>query len=286
MYDHFCNNCGKQGHYFHQCKMPIMSCGLIAFTVLNTGSIQYLMICRKHTLGFMDFMIGKYSIQDHEYIVQMLSQMTRHEKQRLLMEDFSSLWQSLWGNHAHGYKNEETASRDKLHQLRSLVARPWSSDNTVVNDSSHTESLLSILMKQCQNHWDEPEWGFPKGRKNNHEKDFECAMREFREETGYSTDSIDTVENLLPVEEIFIGSNNKSYKHKYFVVYMPSEKYMLDSLDHHQELKTYQNDEVSQVTWKSYEECMTSIRDYNLEKRQVLTKVNAIVTSQMLFKKV
>ena len=27
----FCNNCGKIGHLFHQCKIPITSIGIIAF---------------------------------------------------------------------------------------------------------------------------------------------------------------------------------------------------------------------------------------------------------------
>ena len=27
----FCNNCGKHGHLFHQCKNPITSIGIIVF---------------------------------------------------------------------------------------------------------------------------------------------------------------------------------------------------------------------------------------------------------------
>ena len=27
----FCNNCGKQGHVFHSCKLPIISNGLIVY---------------------------------------------------------------------------------------------------------------------------------------------------------------------------------------------------------------------------------------------------------------
>ncbi len=30
-----CNNCGKQGHSFHQCKLPITSYGIIAFRDIN-----------------------------------------------------------------------------------------------------------------------------------------------------------------------------------------------------------------------------------------------------------
>ena len=27
----FCNNCGKQGHLYNQCKNPIISSGIVAF---------------------------------------------------------------------------------------------------------------------------------------------------------------------------------------------------------------------------------------------------------------
>jgi hypothetical protein len=59
MNESYCNNCGKQGHLYHQCKMPITSIGLITFRIYN-DEIQYLMICRKDTLGYIDFLRGKY----------------------------------------------------------------------------------------------------------------------------------------------------------------------------------------------------------------------------------
>ena len=36
--NNFCNNCGKHGHLFHQCKNPITSIGIIVFNndQLNT----------------------------------------------------------------------------------------------------------------------------------------------------------------------------------------------------------------------------------------------------------
>ena len=48
----YCNNCGKQGHLFHQCKIPITSFGVIAFrkvpsnNPLQKNRIEYLMIMR------------------------------------------------------------------------------------------------------------------------------------------------------------------------------------------------------------------------------------------------
>ena len=35
-----CNNCGKPGHLFNHCKMPITSTGVIAFRYTTSGSID------------------------------------------------------------------------------------------------------------------------------------------------------------------------------------------------------------------------------------------------------
>jgi len=62
MSENYCNNCGKLGHYYHHCKMPITSIGIIVFRVNPEGKKEFLMIRRKDTLGYIDFMRGKYSI--------------------------------------------------------------------------------------------------------------------------------------------------------------------------------------------------------------------------------
>ena len=67
----FCNNCGKQGHLYHQCKRPITSIGIIAFRK-REGKIEFLMICRKNSLGFVDFMRGKYKIHNLLHLNKLL----------------------------------------------------------------------------------------------------------------------------------------------------------------------------------------------------------------------
>ena len=44
---------------------------------------------------------------------------------------------------------------------------------------------LEKLIQQSTTNWTEPEWGFPKGRRNYQESDLHCALREFSEETGF-----------------------------------------------------------------------------------------------------
>ena len=244
--DFFCNNCGKQGHSFHQCKMPITSNGIVAFRIhpiLN--EIQFLMICRKDTLGYMDFMRGKFPVFQKQYILNMLLQMTIDERNKLRTSTLFYLKNQTKDSHI----------KEKIQMLMNGITK----NNYNGNDMDY--DLLSLL-DEADNTvlWNEPEWGFPKGRRNTQEKDYDCALREFSEETGYNISILNNIRNIIPFEEIFIGSNYKSYRHKYYLMYISYKNSLT--------VKTFQKSEVSGMEWMCYTDCMTSIRSYNLEKKK------------------
>jgi len=233
----------------------------------DTNEIQYLSICRKDTLGYIDFMRGKYSVYNKDYILNMMKQMTVSEKERLKTCNFDELWQNIWGfdTISNQYRVEEILSRERFQGLKQGIYSngEYYDIHTIVNESYKFET------------WDEPEWGFPKGRRNYQEKDYECALREFGEETGFNLRKLTNIENLLPFEEIFTGSNYKSYKHKYFVSYIRYE----DSLN----TDRYEKSEVSKMEWKTYEQCMNSIRSYNLEKKRLITNIHNTLKNYRIF---
>ena len=262
----YCNNCGKNGHVFNLCKLPITSIGIIAFRMVQNHP-QYLMIRRKDTLGHIDFMRGKYSVYNKHYILNMLNQMTCYEKERIKKGDFDELWNSVWSNESELlplYQSEENVSRNKFYSLIEGI--------TINNESFN---LYDLIEESSKGHnWTEPEWGFPKGRRNAREKDFDCAMREFQEETGFHKDQLHNIQNVLPFEEIFTGSNYKSYKHKYYVMYM--------KCDDTQSSVEYQKSEVSKMEWKTYEQALDCIRDYNQEKMRLLTRLHNSLTKNVI----
>ena len=266
MNDNYCNNCGKQGHIYHQCKMPITSIGIIAFR-FDSNELQFLMIRRKDTLGYIDFMRGKYSIYNSDYIMNMLKQMTNVEKDALATKTFDELWYGIWGDEtiSSQYKTEEVISREKFNALKSGIL--------IKNDFYNIESLIKD--SYLYDNWLEAEWGFPKGRRNYQEKDFDCALREFSEETGYKSDILKNVQNILPFEEIFTGSNYKSYKHKYYLTFMQKDNTL--------KMSNYEKTEVSKMEWKSYKQCMDAIRPYNLEKKNMLTKINNMLSTFRIY---
>lgn len=260
----FCNNCGKLGHAFHQCKKPITSIGAIVYKRAKSTDIEkYLLICRKDTLGFVDFMRGKYPLYDKNYIQNIVDEMTNDEKQRLITGNFEQLWKQLWGDTIGiQYRGEENISRDKFSRLKSGI---------IIGNHLHT---IETIIKSSTTSWNEPEWGFPKGRRNYKEKDIVCALREFEEETGYSSSGVILVQNLLPFEEVFTGSNNKSYKHCYYLAKM---------VDKNAETPVFQKTEVSAISWVTYDEAVSKIRPYNLEKIAILTRVNTLLREYRIY---
>ena len=258
----FCNNCGKLGHLFHNCKNPITSLGIIIFNDENykkdnSNEIEYLMIRRKDSLGFVDFLRGKYPLFNKRYLLNIISEMTNEEKNKLLNNDFDNLWEELWGDYIGvQYRGEEKVSKEKFNSLKLGI--------TLLHDEYTLESLINL----SNTSWKDPEWGFAKGRRNFQEKDLNCALREFEEETGYNKNSIKLIQNLLPLEEVFTGSNYKSYKHKYYIAKLDKSINPISS---------YQKSEVSKVEWLVLNYGLKIIRPYNLERIDILKKVDNII---------
>jgi 8-oxo-dGTP pyrophosphatase MutT (NUDIX family) len=271
-----CNNCGKQGHQFYQCKLPITSYGIILFKSSSVG-LKFLMIRRKDSFGYIDFIRGKYAPHNIEHLINIFDEMSNEEKKRILKKPFEELWSEMWGdtnNVNSQYKSEEIVSKKKFELLKDGIII----DNKVI-------TLNDIILKSTTS-WDETEWEFPKGRRNHKEKDLDCALREFQEETGISSDSITVIENIMPFEEIFIGSNHKSYKHKYFLAYMNDNMSYINSnyvKDFDKDNFNFQTTEVSKIEWKTFDECLESIRPYNLEKKQLINNINKILQQYRLY---
>ncbi len=243
---HFCNNCGKQGHIFGQCKRPITSIGIVACSKRGSDLV-YLMICRKDTLGYVDFLRGKYPLYNKSYIQDLINEMTVEEKKRLLSKDFSALWGGLWGNFVGlQYRGEEKASLEKFKQMKRGIQM-----------YSEEDYSLATLIRDSTTNWKTPEWGFPKGRRNYQENDASCAQREWSEETGYSARDLALVKNVIPFEEVFMGSNYKVYKHRYYLGLMETTEPSASG---------FQESEVSDMRWLTLDECRDAIRPYNLEK--------------------
>tara|TARA_B100000965_G_scaffold81362_1_gene65063 strand:+ start:2385 stop:3188 length:804 start_codon:yes stop_codon:yes gene_type:complete len=258
----YCNNCGRVGHLFHQCKIPITSLGVIAFRK-NKENVEVLLIRRKDSLAFVDFMRGKYNLEDKNYVIKLFEKMTVSERKFIFDNEFEVLWSHLWGtNITNQYKSEEKNSKHKFKQLKSGYI--------INNEKYNLEDILNL----CTQNYEEPEWGFPKGRRNYQERDIICGLREFEEETGYDKNELTNITNILPLEETFTGSNYKSYKHKYFLGYINNTN---------EPTKQFQLFEISKIEWVSLDKAHNYIRDYNIEKKNILLQLNNLLKTYKLY---
>lgn len=242
-------------------KQPITSVGIIPFTInKESKQIKYLMIKRKHSVGFVDFVRGKYVLHNKLQIISLLMVMTDDEQMRLMTQDFSVIWREMWDG------PEDIVAREKLEHLRKGV---------MTNFNFYT---LSDCIKEAQasQQWSQNDWGFPKGRKNFNESDMSCALREFVEETGVDETLLSIVTNIVPYEEIFTGSNFKSYKHKYYLGYIENGETTVNLLG-------FQQEEVGEMKWKTLEDAISSIRDYHVERKNILKNVESVIMNLKLF---
>lgn len=245
-----CNNCGRSWHVYKECRSPITSNGIININEEN----KYLMICRKKTLGYVDLLRGKYSLSSVAHLVNLIEEMTLQEKNDLLTKTFHDLWYDLWGVNPDGGSDSVLA-----YEKFTLITQ-----GCIIAGERVT---LSGLIQSNPTTWTEPEWGFPKGRRNNYETDIMCALREYEEETGYDRSDLNLIRNIMPYEEIFIGSNYKSYKHKYFIARSKGSR----------PRKNFQASEVSNLQWFTFEEVLEKIRPYNVERIQMITLVHSML---------
>lgn len=272
-----CLNCGIQGHTTKVCNYPITSYGLICFKKIN-NEIKYIMIQKKDSLCYTEFLRGKYEINNLKYMGSLFDQMTMEEKQRVLTLEFSVLWKQLWNhieqnamNNGNGkFQKEYNKSYAKFCRLKTGFYMERK-DGTVqmVDLKTLIANSGSILEQQ---------WEFPKGRRKLHESDVNCAMREFYEEVGIK-ENIVLYDSHKQFEEIFQGSNGIRYRNVFYIAQFIGDMKSLKFDSTNQQ----QAKEVRDVNWFTYDEALKKINvSRNPEKRELFKRINTIVHKKYL----
>lgn len=258
---HTCRNCGSGSHLFRACVQPITSFGIICYRFPSgkTAPPLYLMIQRKDSLCFMEFIRGKYETTDAEYIKKLLSGMTQDERQMILTMSFTDLWNCIWLQPSLPRLTAEYENaRSKFEALETgqgCLPGECLREYILTTDSPYSES----------------EFGFPKGRRKLRENDMTCAVREFHEETGFTENDIYVHSDIAPFEEVFYGTNNVRYRHVYYLARMIKQDCDNPQIDPE---NINQMREVRAVKWFNYEETVAHIREYNVERKNLFAIVN------------
>jgi 8-oxo-dGTP pyrophosphatase MutT (NUDIX family) len=245
---------------FRSCKDPIISCGILLLRGIyeplclpvDPKEVSVLMVRRKDSMAFMEFVRGKYEFADNDYVRMLLSNMTALEHQLISEKNFEKLWRKLWGN-----------------------GRELDSDEYKIASAKFESLTIDQLLSDMPAKFKDPEWGFPKGRRARGESDVECAVREFHEETNIEESAYKVFPNIS-FSETFVGTNGVSYRHVYFVALLKdSRQFNLEA-----KLTAVQRREVSAVEWKSLKECRQITRPHYTERKKLISELEKKVKTQ------
>lgn len=289
----YCTNCGKYGHIYKSCNQPITSIGILCFKLTKNLNINYkdiekyiskkyinidnynfrhidnllkidflknkikfLLVRRKHTLNYIEFIRGKYNYNDLEKLVNMFELMTPEEIDKINKNNFEYLWKNLWNKtyNCKLYQKEYLKSKNKFNRLKK---------------NKKLEKLVKI-----QPLYNTPEWGIPKGKRNNQESNINCAIREFYEETNIKKSDYIILNNLYSLEEKYKGTNGKEYKHMYYLSISNSDLKIPDIYE--------TNYEIGDIGWFTWEETIKLFRSYYKSKIELINKV-FILLSNIIF---
>lgn len=282
----FCTNCNKNNHEYKECKEPITSWGIILINIsdLNINklnhndinlkkhiyninlqnkndieniskymnNIKFLLIQRRHSIGFMDFIRGKYKIDNIEQINNLFQYMHQNEINLIKTLSFEELWNEIWNNDEHkinSIKKDFITAKEKFMDLKTSTKLDLNLDFYLNN----IEPLYSFL-----------EWGYPKGRKDKNETTLDCAIREFYEETNIDITKIKIINEIEPIEENLIGTNGIPYRHIYYIA-ETKENINLNNNNN--------NNEIGNLGFFTYDEAQNLLRDYHIEKKQILEQI-------------
>lgn len=204
--------------------------------------IKFLLVKRRNSLNYIDFIRGKYDINNLNSIVSMAKLMSKDEIELLKKHNFNKLWYDLWLKNAYKkkYLYEMNKSKDKFNYLKSI--------NFFDNLNSEYVST---------------EWEIPKGGKKYNESNIDCAIREFEEETSLNQNNYKIISCIEPIHDIFVGTNNKEYRHIFYTA--------IYNNNNNSEENNHSNNEIECVKWCSWNDIKTLIRTYNNSKIKIIT---------------
>ena len=217
-------------------------------------SIKFLMIRRKNTLGYIEFVRGRYEPTDADSIISLFQQMVKTEIDMIEKYDIDVLWKKLWSSvgESKTYECEFKQSKEKFNKLK--------------NGSYQYD--LYFFTKNVEPEYETPEWGFPKGRRNFHEKNLDCATREFNEESGYNENDYMILKRLHSLNEVFLGTNEIRYKHIYYIsINKTAKEAVIDKNN------PKQYEEIGDIGWFTYNEAINLIRPYHKQRKKILTQL-------------
>lgn len=242
--------------------------------------IYFLMVSRRYSVGFSDFIRGRYHLSDTSSIVTLFEQMLVEEIKEIESNDYDTL--------VYNFTNRHNEHEDKLEFLNKIYSGRYADEycsakvkfNLLKEGKDDVPHSLYFYTQHVKPRFSTAEWGFPKGRQSyvvNENKEsvredsITCAKREFREETGCTNYQL--LDKIEPISEKFTGTDLIKYKYIYYVA--------LDC-NTGQDLANFDTHETREVKWVTFDEATALIRPFHREKKNILTKMYLFVLNFLI----
>jgi len=144
--------------------------GILAFKQTDTGEVKYLVTQRRDSFAFIQLLRFFHKWSDKE-VRGKLSEITQQEASRLFLFSFDDIWEDLYLDKINKtFITERHRARQNFNELK-------------IRYSSEIRAPKTNI---C-------EWGIPKGRRKPRETGFNCAYREWYEETTIDTEKLSII---------------------------------------------------------------------------------------------
>jgi 8-oxo-dGTP pyrophosphatase MutT (NUDIX family) len=250
------------------------------------GILHVLMVKKKYSYSFFEFVFGKYPRFDRVKLEAMFDSMTYQEKTDILEMDFDKLWCKIVLN-VPDDPNSMGKSRTKLKRPTGkkrfeLAFQDGVIETDLIEGPSHREKEWQTYVAKRQRFKDfiedggrrlrelinhsrsaDPIWEIPKGRPDGDEKPIDAATREFTEETAGSPDNYKIIYDIQPIKINYINAKCL-YRNEYFVAianpnWIPAFQY-----------NCYENNrEVEELRWVSSNEVKFLNKNQHTYKRMI-----------------
>lgn len=186
--------------------MPIISYGIACCRKAN-NKYELLMIKKKNTYAFIDFVRGNYDVNKKYNIINLFDKMTIDEKIWIKCNNFTSLWFKC-------YNEQFNKSNNPFYN------RGYKKYNLLININNGKYLNELIILSKNYDLIYEP----PKGRKNKNEFILDTAIREFYEETNIDKTKYKLLLNEKPINYSFIDMGVR-YTYIYYLAIMKNNNY-------------------------------------------------------------
>lgn len=237
------------------------SYGVIAYSKSNDVT-KFLLVQRKYSHSYDAILRGHFDVDDIGYLESLVAGVTPNERAKLLAYGHDFLWNRLWSfssNNSLFVKELDTARR----KFNQLVMGCRNSNGKFVK--------LADLFAKVSPKWNEPEWGFPKGKKYFNEKPSDAAQRELLEETGIPSETV-TVhreDELPPIYEEYTGDDGVNYQYIYYLA-----RSDLPGIGFTNPWNLTQVGEINKVGWFTCEQAELLFRPYHTARKDTLRTIN------------